>query len=126
MSQARVKVDGARKLRAELRRAGISLDDLKDANARVADYVAQQARTRAPRRTGRLAASLRGNRAQARAVVSAPRVIYGPPIHWGWPRRNIRPNPWIYETAQNTEAQWLPMYEQAISAVIDKLGGTYP
>lgn len=118
-----VRVEGARELRRALKRAGVDLADLKEANARVSAYVAGIAASRAPRRSGALAASTRGNKAAGRASVSAgsARLAYAGPIHWGWPARGIKPQPWIADTAQQTEAIWLADYSRAIDAVIKKV-----
>lgn len=121
-----VRVEGAAKLRRALRRAGVELDELKDAHARVAALVAQLSIPRAPRRTGRLAASTRGNRAAGRARVSAggAALPYGPPIHWGWPARGIKAQPWLAATAADSEAQWLSEYEQDLARIISTVERT--
>ena len=120
-----VSVVGLAKLRRELRRAGDDLADLKDANAAAAAIVAAAAEARAPRRTGRLAATVRGNRAASRASVSAGRasVPYAGPIHWGWPARGIEANPFVTDAAQATEHVWLSAYERQLETVAHKLDG---
>lgn len=125
---APVRVDGARQLRASLKRAGVALDDLKEANAKVAAYVAQLANARAPRRTGRLAATLRGNRAAGRARVSAgtAAIPYAGPIHWGWEARNIDPQPWITEAAQDSQTVWLAQYSAELDNIVSQIEGARP
>lgn len=124
---AQVRVVGAAQLRRTMRKAGQSLDDLKRANAAAAALVATVARQpgRAPRRTGRLAGTVRGNRAAGRATISAGGfgVQYARPIHWGWRARGIEPQPWISQAAQETEPQWLAMYQQDIERVLDQVKG---
>lgn len=120
-----VKVEGARQLRATLRRAGQDLEDMKDANAEVANYVASASRSAAPTVSGRLAASVRGNRAAASAVVKAggAAVPYAGPIHWGWPARNIAANEFMAATAANTEPTWVRMYLAAVERIVAKVKG---
>lgn len=120
-----VRVVGAAQLRRTLRAAGRELDDLKDANAAAAAYVAAVARTTAPRRSGRLASSLRGNRAAGRARVSAggASLPYAGPIHWGWPARGIEPQPWVSEAAEQTQPVWLGMYRNDVQQALDKVKG---
>jgi hypothetical protein len=138
-----VRVEGGAKLRRELRAAAGDLDDLKDANAAAADYVAGIARSRAPVRTGALRATVRGNRAAGRATVSSgsATVLYAGPIHWGWPTRGvtktkgkngkrlrggpIRPNRFIWDTAQEYRDEWLPAYEQNVQSILDRIDGAY-
>lgn len=124
-ASAVVRVDGARQLRRNLKRAGADLDDLKEVHAAVAEYVAVRAAAAAPRRTGRLAGTVRGNRARARATVSAGRasVPYAGPIHWGWPARGIREQPWIADAARALEPQWTGMYEQGVARVLSEIEG---
>lgn len=123
--QAGIRVQGARELRASLRRMGADLADLKAANARAAAIVAAAAAARAPRRTGRLAGSIRGNRAVGRAQVlgGGARVPYAGPIHWGWPSHHIEPQPFASEAAQATEPTWLPAYQQDIDAAVARVHG---
>lgn len=122
-----VRVEGGAKLRRELRAAAGDLDDLKDANAAAADYVAGIARSRAPVRTGALRATIRGNRAAGRATVSSgsATVRYAGPIHWGWPKRNIKPNRFIWDTAQEYRDEWLPTYEENVQNILDRIDGAY-
>jgi HK97 gp10 family phage protein len=73
-----MRVQGADTLNATLRIAGSRLGNMAAASARAAAQVAQDARSRAPRRTGRLAGSVapksQGNRAQVAAT--APYGIF--------------------------------------------------
>lgn len=120
-----LRVEGARGLRRDLRALGDDLADLKDANAGAAAIVAAAASARAPRRTGRLAASVRGNRAVGRARVNAggAAVPYAGPIHFGWPRRHIEAQPFVYDAAQATEPIWRAAYEQAVERALDRVRG---
>ncbi len=126
-SSAAVVITGLPRLRSALRAAGQDVADLKDANAAAAALVASAASARAPRRTGRLAASARGNRAVGRAtvLVGGAAVPYAGPIHWGWPARGIEANPFASDAARATEPTWVPLYERAIEKVVDGVGGIY-
>lgn len=120
-----LEVEGLKRLRKDLRAMGDDLSDLKDVNAQVAQLVAARAASRAPRRTGRLAASVRGNRALSRATVLAGRsaVPYAGPIHWGWPSHGIEGNPFMSEAAQETEPVWVELYENGIEKATAKVAG---
>lgn len=120
-----VVVHGARNLARTLREFGDGLDDLKDANASVSDYVARESAARAPRKTGALSGSVRGSRQAAKAIVRAgsAKVLYAGPIHWGWPARHIAPNRFIWDTAQDTQGQWIGDYEANIQRLADKVEG---
>lgn len=127
MASAQVRVDGLPALRRELRALAGDVDDLKDANAAAARIVAAAAAARAPHRTGRLAASIRGNRAVSRATVLAggARLPYAGPVHYGWPAHHIEANPFVTDAAEATEPIWLAVYTGAVQTAVDHVGGTY-
>lgn len=123
--QAGVQVEGLARLRRDLRALGDDLGDLKKANEDAARIVAEAASARAPRRTGRLAASLRPARATGRASVLAGSgaVPYAGPIHWGWAARKIEANPFALEAAEATRPAWLPVYERELQRACDRVKG---
>jgi hypothetical protein len=120
-----VTVDGARQLRATLKRAGEDLADLRSTNAAVATYVAVRSAAAAPRRSGALAASVRGNAAATNATIRAggAAVPYAGPIHWGWPARHIAAQPFIADTAATTEPAWAAIYRARVSAIVNRIRG---
>jgi hypothetical protein len=122
---ATVEVVGGRQLRRTLKEASENLEDLKAVHAAIAAQVADLAASRAPRRSGALAGTVRGNRAAAvsRVMAGKAAVPYAGAIHWGWPARNISPNPFISEAASDSEAEILMMFEQGIQKVISAVEG---
>jgi len=120
-----VTVEGVKRLARTLREFGVGLDDLKDANAAASAMVAREGASRAPRRSGALAASVRGSRQAARAVVAVggARVPYAGPIHWGWPARGIPRRPFVLEAAEATQASWLAEYEAEIERIASSIEG---
>jgi hypothetical protein len=130
VTAAVVRVDGGPRLRRTLRQAGADMVDLKDANARIAAMVAALARSMAPvgvgtRAPGSLRASIRGNRAMARARVSAggARVPYAGPVHWGWPARGIRPRPFLRDAARALEPTIIASYTRNLDTICDSVKG---
>lgn len=121
-----IRVRGLGRLRRDLRKLGDDLGDLKDANAGAAALVATEAARRAPKRTGRLAASVRGNRAAGKATVAAggARLAYAGPIHYGWPAHRITAAPFVTDAATATEPLWLPLYGAALDQLVDRVAGT--
>jgi hypothetical protein len=120
-----VQVDGLRTLRRTLKAAGADLDDLKAAHAAVAARVVRAALPNVPRRSGALAASVRGSGQAGAAVVRAGRaaVPYAGPIHWGWPARHIKARPFLWDAIADTETQWLGTYRTALDHLIDSIEG---
>ena len=120
-----VEVQGARQLRATLKAAGDDLSDLKDANAAVGSMVASAAAGLVPVVTGALAGTIRGTRAAGGASVKAgaASVPYAGPIHWGWPARNIKAQPFLTEAGRNTEPQWTQTYLDELEKIIARVEG---
>lgn len=125
MAEPGIRVEGAANLRRTMRRAGEDLQDIKDAHAAAGAIVGGRARAEAPRRSGRLAASVRWSGTNTTATIRAgfARVPYAAPIHWGWPARGIKSQPFISEAATSTEAQWTALYEQAVERILGRVKG---
>lgn len=121
-SRVHLEVDGTRQLRKSLKAAGDDLSDLKDVNQAVATIVANAGRGRAPVRTGALAGSLKPSRAATKASIRS-RLAYAGPVHWGWPARNISPNPFLSDAAVQTESEWLGLFEAELDRIVAKVSG---
>lgn len=123
-----IRVEGARELRASLKRADSKLgDEITDAHKDVADLVATESKPAAPRgKTGKLGGSVRGAGTKTQAIIRAgvARVRYAGPQHFGWAARNIAAKPWITDTAQRTEPRWTERYESAVEHVLNTIKGT--
>ena len=126
MSQEAVRVQGLSAFIRAMRDAEADLDELKDASQRAGTIVLNAATARAPRRTGRLAASGRVSRVARRAVVrfGSARVPYAGPIHWGWPRRHIAAQPFAIDAARATEPVWLAGYARELERIATKVEGS--
>ena len=120
-----LEVKGARELRASMKRAGLSLVDLKDTHATIAKMVAVAAQGAAPRQSGNLAGNIRGAGTNTMAVVrvGGAKVPYANPIHWGWGRRGIAANPFISRAAQSLEPTWTGTYVKAVDDILAKVEG---
>lgn len=114
-----IKVTGIPQLARDLRTLGIAMDDLKDAMAKLADMGAKAAINHVPRRSGALAASIRGNRAKSKAVVTAGRgktAEYAAIINYGG-KRGIVAQPFMQQADADVSPKILP----TLSADIDRL-----
>lgn len=130
MADVGVRIEGAAQLRRTLKQAGGDLAQLKAANQAAALTVAEHAAILAPRRTGRLARTIRASGTNTAGVVrtgnnrkSVGGVPYAGPIHWGWPARNIPANEFVTEAAEATEPVWLGAYEAAMLDAINNVKG---
>lgn len=125
-----VKLDGMRNLRRTLRQSGNDLQELKDVNAKAAGIAAARATSWVPKRSGRLGATVRSSGTKTAGIVRAGNnrktqsgVPYAGPIHWGWPARNIKANPFLSYSAQATEPTWIKLYEKYLDSTLDKIKG---
>lgn len=140
------QIVGSARLRRALKKAGHDVNDLKRAHLAAANVVANAARVTAPVRKprerkgiprpnrkkrgrppvpGKLKASVRAGATQRAAIIRAgnARAPYAGPIHWGWPKRNIKQNTWILDAARATENQWLIPYRAEVAKAMRKVGG---
>jgi hypothetical protein len=120
------EIVGLSRLQRELKEAGIDATDLKKAGQKAAKIVMAEAKRTAPVRTGALKKSLRVAASKNKAGVLAGNLgnlPYAPPIHWGWPDRGIRANPWVSRAAVMTQSQWLPGYIAEIDKALEKVRG---
>lgn len=119
-----IRVEGLTLLTRQLKALGLEIDDLKDAFSTIASQGAQLAAHFAPKRTGRLAGDIRGNRAQSKAVVTAGRVSvpYAGPINYGWAARNIEPALFMQQASDVMEPVALHELDNEITKQIKKRG----
>jgi hypothetical protein len=127
-----IQVEGARELRASLKRLGVELDDLKEAHVEVAGVVGRRAVSTAPKRSGRLAGTMRPGAAKAQAAVrfGGARAPYANAVHWGTGPRpgrrgphNIARNAFAWEAAKDTQPEWEPIYAAAIDHLLALVKG---
>lgn len=125
-------VKGAKRLRATLLAFGVDVQDFKDVHARVSGFVGAESATRAPRRSGQLAASWRPGSSKTQATVKfgGARVPYANAIHWGVGARpgqrgphNIRPSLFATRAAAETEPTWADYYMAELNRMLDRVKG---
>src|SRR4051812_46804535 len=81
----------------------------------VGDIILQAARARTPVITGRLRASGRADGMDV--TFTAP---YSAPIHWGWKKRNIEPNPFLVKGTEASADAWLQAFTNALQEALDR------
>lgn len=120
-----VEVRGVKELRKTMKQAGEDLSDLKDVNQAVGNLVVGIAQGMAPSVSGALAGSIRASRAAGGVSVKAGSagIPYAGPIHWGWPRRNIKESLFLTNAAAQTEEQWVALYWEGVDKIIDRVKG---
>lgn len=126
VDRAGYKVEGLDRVLRDLRRLGIDLADLKDAFAKIAAEGASRVVVKIPKRSGRAAATVRGNRAKGKAIVRAgsAAVPYLGSINYGWPARNIEPAHFMQDADQDMRPIAVQRLEDDINAKIRQRGLT--
>jgi hypothetical protein len=117
-----VRVQGLRELRAELAKLNSPDEwqrEFRQAGLDAAGIVAEEARRRVPVLSGDLKASIRPGVLSRSAFVAAGSIAwfsvpYAGVIEFGWPRRHIRAQPYLYPAAEAKHADVAVFYLQAV------------
>jgi len=123
--RAAVEVEGARELRRALLELGYDVaNDLKTVNLEGAEQVLEVALRRVPVRTGRLRDTVRASATKTRGSIRAgfKRIPYAGPVHFGWPARNIQPNPFLYDAMDERRDEVVQAYSDNITNLRKKYG----
>jgi HK97 gp10 family phage protein len=125
---ARVQIEGAKELRKALKRMGADVKDLTEINREAAETVASQARDRAPVLSGALRASIKSSATKTKGVVRAggKAIPYAGVIHFGWPRHNIAPQPFIFDALDSRKDEVVGKYQDRIAALVERVGRETP
>ncbi|MDF1705066.1 MAG: hypothetical protein P1U38_09855 [Aeromicrobium sp.] len=124
MAGGGVRVEGLSQAVRALKGLGLEVEDLKNAFATIAAEATELIASKTPRRSGRLAASVRGNRAQGKAVVRSGRasVPYAGPINYGWRKRNIEPSLFMQRGDVEYQPKAVQRLETELEAAITRKG----
>lgn len=119
-----VHVEGLKEKVKALQQAGVDLDEVKEVMGGIAAEAAQTLASFTPSKTGRLRASVRGNRAKGAAIVTVGRAStpYAGPILRGWPARNIADSHAIEKTDAAMETRAVELLEEGFQAIAERNG----
>jgi hypothetical protein len=118
---AGVKVKGYKEAIRALQRIGVPAAEIKAAGTQAGELVANEARGLVPVKTGALRNSIRVSKALNKVSVSAgnnTRVPYANPIHWGWFKRNIKPQPFFIKALGTTRDEVYQNYYRSLGKLI--------
>jgi hypothetical protein len=134
-----VKVEGLSKVRRDLKALGGDLDLVKgeflETNRRVAEIVIGDSKKFVPVLSGALAASIRQASTKTAAKVrvgssggskrgggegAGGLTPYAGPIHFGWPARRIKPQPFIYEAIDPRRNEIAQQYAERLTSIRNK------
>ena len=121
----RIQIDGLKETQQALRELSSDLKtELKATHKQAAEVIVEGAKRYVPMRTGKLAASIRAAATMTSGKVRAgsAAVPYAGPVHFGWPARRIKPQPFIYDAMDVRRQEVYNLYAQRIFGLIDKHG----
>lgn len=128
-----VRVEGLNRFVRTMRQAGADMQDLKDANKQVADFVLPYALALTPiddidggdlLHTGRSSGTAR----EAIIRFGKKSVPYAGVTHYGYPAGGAKTqaaHPWLAEAAHATESQWIEIYWAAVERTIASVAKNY-
>ena len=119
-----VEVIGAKELRRAMRTLPKEYKrELGVIHKKAVKPVVDTAKTIAPRRSGRLAGSIRalGSQTSGRAAVGKKSVPYAGVIHYGWPARNITAQPFLEDALERRQNDVLVIWVDNQDKLIDKV-----
>lgn len=122
-----VTIKGVNEVIRSLKQYQGAVDDLKDANAAIGNKVAVTAKATAPYLSGRLAGTVRANRAMKKVQIKAggAAVPYAGVIEYGWPARNIEAQPYLRRAAWDNREYAKNEYSKNLQAIARKyIGGS--
>jgi hypothetical protein len=119
---AAVEVVGAERLAATLSSAGGDIAHPTAAASEAGRVLARQGSSNAPRRTGRLASSIRARPSGGDVEVGSS-LIYAPVIHNGWARHHITANPFLRHALEQRTGEIVALYARDMDKAISQVKG---
>lgn len=125
MPETSIRVEGLQEMRRALRRMDKDIrKDVRGIDKEVALEVAEVVRAETPTLSGRLAKSVKGGADSSGGFVRAggAKLLYGQPIHWGWPRRNIEANRFMVRGLQKLDKGMGGQYMDRVADTLKSYG----
>jgi hypothetical protein len=114
------QIDGLNKLLRALENLDEGAkDSFKEAGLKIGKFVADRAKGEVPVRSSRLQGTIRhvSSRRGARIRAGSARVPYAGVIHFGWRKRNIEPNRFLYRAVDKSVDEAVEMYLKEIYTI---------
>jgi HK97 gp10 family phage protein len=126
--KAAVEVEGAKELRKAMKHMGADLKDLTKANKAAAQPVYERSKDIVPHVSGALGRTIRVSATRTRASILAGRngVPYAGPIHFGWRRRNIEPQPFLTDALAEKRQEVADIYGAYVGDLVKRLDRETP
>lgn len=122
-----IKITGLSKVQRDLRNLSTDALDLNkseflETNKQVAEIIINESKKYVPVVSGALAAAVKNASTKKSAKVRAGNVAvpYAGPIHFGYPKRAIKPNPFFYEAIDSRRNEVAQRYTRLVESLIKK------
>lgn len=122
MAGSSVRVDGVDRLARTLEDAADDLDDLSRVGSSIEASLLPRIEARVPRRSGRLRGSMTATATKTGVDFGSP-LVYGRPIHWGWPARHIAPQRFIWDVVVGSTDLVVDKYATEVDRVLGRVKG---
>lgn len=116
-----IKVKGYKSAIKSLKNVGVPTKEINQAGRNAGEIVANEARTLVPVRSGKLLQTIKVSASMKGISVRAgndSRVPYANPIHWGWWKRHIRPQPFFVKALGYTRDEVFQNYYASMDKLI--------
>ena len=122
-----IKITGLSEVQRNLRKLSTDALELNkteflETNKQVAEIIIGESKKYVPVLSGNLAANIRNASTKKAAKVRAGSVAvpYAGPIHFGWPSRAIKPNPFFYDAIDRRRNEVTQRYASLVDSLITK------
>lgn len=118
-----IHFEGERRLVRQLKKLSAETPELmKVIHKEAAEIVAREAAVRSPRRSGLLADSIAsyGTVSKGTVRIGSGTVPYAGPIIYGWPARNISPNPFVYKALDARRQEVIDLHAVRMNELVTR------
>jgi hypothetical protein len=122
MAEETISIQGVKEVTDSLDKLARDLKSNIELNKELSTTLSQKASAMAPKLTGALASSVIGNPSAEKAQILAgsAAVPYAGVQEYGWPEKNIRPQPYLNPAVRDNMGYIVEKYNDSIQAAIKK------
>jgi len=111
-----IRITGVQQVKDTLNKLGDAIKSNEELNKELSTTLAPKASAMAPRLTGALASSVKGNPSAEKAQILAGSnaVVYAGVQEYGWPEKNIKAQPYLRPAVYNNLGYIIEKYNESI------------
>ena len=123
--EGKEEIEGLREVQKALNKfSDATRKEMQSTHLKAAEIVVGASKRFVPIKTGALAQSIRPAAVMSggRVKVGSASVPYAGPIHFGWPARSIKPQPFVYDALDTRRGEVSRLYEKRMAVLMFKYG----